>query len=341
MHWGEVKFRMTQVRAGALTQHTTKCQSCFQCILTIAMMNHLKILILEHQRYLQQGDLLNNFLTLKVNVFFFLYEDRKLTNPRSHFMFRIYSAGKVSQFSLSNTHHLSIPHRVLWYVVHWPLFPAVNRRIYSCRNLLINTQPWQKLQDTKHISRKEHPGSCIESRVFFPLFRRWQLPFRTLLYKWQRLILMLSQTFDLGFIWPYFFLLKCRTLFSGQIQTPRSIYSFHRLPDCAAEAADTYRGSRFSCDARDTPLPLVPHGSWVSWDPWCSSCPVGSLDTFWTKFSSFSWLQWRIKKYQNHLKWKSWSILFSWGLVRAFFRCPELIWMIRYISYIPGGVFAI
>lgn len=53
---------------------------------------------------------------------------------------------------------------------------------------------------------------------------------------------------------------------------------------------NTYRRPRFSCDARNALLPLMAHGPWVSWNPWNSSCPVGSLDTFGTKFSPFSWL---------------------------------------------------
>lgn len=68
------------------------------------------------------------------------------------------------------------------------------------------------------------------------------------------------------------------------------IYSLQRLLNRAPEADNTHRRPRFSCDARNALLPLMAHGPWVSWNPWNSSCPVRSLDTFGTKFSSFSWL---------------------------------------------------
>lgn len=89
----------------------------------------------------------------------------------------------------------------------------------------------------------------------------------------------------------YFCLLKCRMPLSFLNTHPKpAILPFSAVNKCTTEADNTYRRPRFACDARNALLPLMAHGPWVSWDPWSSSCPIGSLSTFWTQFSSFSWL---------------------------------------------------
>lgn len=86
-------------------------------------------------------------------------------------------------------------------------------------------------------------------------------------------------------------LLKCRMPLSFLNTHPKpAILPFSAVNKCTTEADNTYRRPRFACDARNALLPLMAHGPWVSWDPWSSSCPIGSLSTFWTQFSSFSWL---------------------------------------------------
>lgn len=88
-------------------------------------------------------------------------------------------------------------------------------------------------------------------------------------------------------LWPA----QTQDLIGGRpIQTPPSVCPHQSPPDGAPAADGTYWRPRFSCDARDALLPLMAHGPGMSWDPWRSSCSVRSLGTFWTKFSSFSWL---------------------------------------------------
>lgn len=130
---------------------------------------------------------------LSINSHYFSYLRWKRTNLNRHPTFKISSSAKYSNWSLlspSKTHRLSFPHRVLLYVVHWPLCPAINREFLLYINHIIDNHHWQLRHDLKLTpsSSVSSAGSCMKMRFFCPSSEDDSFNLEAVSqYKWQRL----------------------------------------------------------------------------------------------------------------------------------------------------------